>query len=180
MIRRPKLFGPGILAGVILAAGIVSSGGYLGSARQAAQAAAVDLARCRRMVEEIRAYRRLPARVADEEWLASQTTAMIEAAAAQAGLPPDSLVRISPEAPQRLGQSPYQEKPIQVALSNVSSRQLAGLLHGLSCQARSLSPKSIHLTSPRQESAAGAWSAQVVLTYLIYQPSKAQQPGAYP
>ena len=178
MTRRRAL--SGLVLAAALLVGVVYSAVFESSSAAAARAATEDLARCRQMIDRIEGFRRLPARVADAELLASQTTALIEAAAAKAGLPSSSLVRISPQAPQRVGQGPYQEKPIEVLLSGVSMRQVAGLLHELSASATPLRAKSIRLSAPRQEAAAGTWSAQVVLTYLIYQPLKSEPSGVQP
>jgi len=144
--------------------------GYMADRRAAAIVARADLEDSLRDGARIDAIRNRPALAADRERLVSETTALIERAAGAAGIPPDQLVRITPEPPQRLGDSVYKEKPTQVTLKSVSLQQLVTLTHHLVSPSQGLHAKSLRITSLGTEGAAASWAADLVVTYLIYEP----------
>jgi hypothetical protein len=112
--------------------------------------------------------------------MAAEITGLIEQAAQAAGVGPGSLRRITPEAPQRLGDSAYKEKPTLLALDDVTLEQLVRLVHHLVSSQQGLCPKSIRLSAPRKAAADSAWSAEIVLTYLIYDPVQSRETRKQP
>ncbi len=155
---------------VLLAICALWSVRHLTDERAAAQAAARDLADCRRHEERISRLRHRPALAADRERLSAEISAPIERAAKAAGIPTDRLVRISPEPPQRVGETSYKEKPTRVFLKNVSLRKVVTMAHGLMSSEEGLDLESIRLTAPSRDATAGTWSAELVFAYLIYEP----------
>jgi len=170
MMRRGAIF-TAVLAG-LLGLTALWSYQYMASQRAAALAARADLAACRRGAARIAAFRQRPAMAADREQLLSETTSLIEQAAAAAGIPPDKLIRIVPEGPQQLGKTPYKEKPTQITLRGVSLEQLVKFVHPLTGGERGLHAKALRITSHDQGDSAGPWSADLVVSYLIYEPRR--------
>jgi hypothetical protein len=167
-------------AAVLLAGAALWAYGEMSSRRAQASAAQADLADCGRMAQRIRDLRDRPARAAEHEHLAAETTGLVEEAARSAGIAPESLFRIVPEAPRRIGDSAYKEKPTQVLLQKVTVRQLVQLMHRLLSTDVGLRAHSIRLTAPRQETGGETWTAELVLTYLIYDPPRVENQGVRP
>jgi len=140
--------------------------------RAAARSAAGDLVSVREMASRITAYTQMPTVASDHERLAAQTTGLIESAARDARIDPSCLDRIMPEPPRRLGDSAYKEKPTHVLLKNVTLRQLTTLIHSVTAGPHGLAARSIRISAPRPEDTGPLWTAEVALTYLIYDPPK--------
>jgi hypothetical protein len=136
-----------------------------------------ELADCYKMAAQIDGYNhsKQPALAADGELKSSETTALIEQSAKSAGIPQANLAQIFPESPQRLGDSAYKEKPTQVRLENVSLQQLTAMLYALAGNQKPLQAKSIRLAAPRQQETGNLWTAELSLTYLIYDPIKTKE-----
>ncbi len=156
-----------------LLAAVAWSYGHLAEQRRAADLARLDSLEVDRMAAQIRAVRDRPTMADEDERLAEETIGLIEAAARAAAVAPGRLVRITPEPPQRLGDSVYKEKPTAVLLKGVSLRQVVGLVHTLIGGDRGLSAKSIRLSAPRHDDEGELWTAEIVVTYLIYDPPSA-------
>lgn len=148
--------------------------------RRAAEVAQAELAQCLAIAETIEALRQKPALASDRERLAAETTGLISRAAAAAGIPPAQLARIVPDQPQKVGQTAYKEKPTLVVLEDVRLEQIVKMVHALGAGAESLTAKSIRLGPPRQQGRDDLWTAEIVLTYLIYEPAQAPKEGAKP
>ncbi|MFB3891186.1 MAG: hypothetical protein ACE15C_04090 [Phycisphaerae bacterium] len=168
-MKRRKLILMAAL-GVTLLLTAVWSYQYMSGRREAAAAAQRDLADGRRMMGQIELASRMPAMAADRERLATETTSLIEQAARTAGIAPGSLRRISPEAPRRVGETVYKEKPTQVQLQAVSLKELVAFALAISGPQAGLNVDSMRLGIPREAGADGRWTAELVLTYLIYDP----------
>jgi len=158
-----------VLAGLLL---VVVLWAYDGMAtqRRAAHDAAADLIACRRMAGQIAAYSRMPTVADEHERMAARTTGLIESAAKEAAIDPSCLDRIMPEPPRRMGDTAYKEKPTHVLLKNVTLRQLTRLIHTATTGGQGLAACSIRITAPRPEDTGPLWTAEVTLTYLIYDP----------
>ena len=154
----------------LLAAAALWSCGYVADRRRSALTAAESLQECRNLAGTIERIRRRPRKADDAERLSTETTGRIEKAARSAGIAGDRLLRITPEPPQRLGDTVYKEKPTQVLLKNVTLKQLTWFVHALTSGADPLHARSIRLAAPRREDTSQSWSAEIALTYLIYDP----------
>lgn len=158
------------LAVVGLAALAIWSGARLRSARQAALAAAEDVAACQQIAARIAVLRDRPAVAGVQERASAETATRVERAAAAAHITASrSLVSISPEPPRRLGETAYKEAPTQVLLRDVTLRQLVTFLSAVCGEGSGLRPKLLRLSAPRAE-AVDTWSAEVTLCDLIYSP----------
>ena len=170
-MRRQTALLTGVLV-ALLCGTLVWSVGYLSEQRKAANDAHRDLAEIEAMAGQIEAFRKLPAMAAEHERVSDDVTGLIERIATHAGVPPGCLVRITPEPPARLGDTVYKEKPTQVFLKNVTPEQIVRFAHGLVCSGQRLHARSIRLSSPGRDSSGDLWHAELVFTYLIYDPPK--------
>ena len=160
-----------------LGAAAVWSYSFMAAQRDAAAQACEDMADVRRMAGQIEAARQRPTLAAEHERVSDEVTGLIEQAAVKAGVPAGSLIRITPEPPSRLGDTVYKEKPTQVVFRNISLKQLVGLVHRLIGSDQQLEAKSIRITAPNPQDTGDLWNAELVLTYLIYDPPKSPTGG---
>jgi predicted Zn-dependent peptidase len=165
-----------LLALLVLAA--AWSYGMLARSRAAATGARADLEECRRLAAEIEGAAKRPALAAEHERVVTEVTGLVEEAAKFAQIPPEKIERITPEAARRVGDSVYTEKPTQVVLQDVTLKQVVELLHRLAASGRGLTPKSLRIVAPRGEDAGDLWTAELVVTYLIYDPPDTQRGGS--
>jgi hypothetical protein len=167
MPRQPLIL---LVLGIALGAAALASYGVMAGRQAAAETAQADLQACLRDAAAIESLRHRPRLAADHERLATEVTGLVEQAARTAGIAPASLQRITPEAAQRLGDSAYLEKPTLLVLDGVTMEQLVRLIHTLVASQEGLHPKSVRLTAPRLAASDNTWAADVVLTYLLYEP----------
>jgi hypothetical protein len=178
-MKQRSLFIMAVATG-LLAAGAAWSYGHMASQRQAAEAARADLAQCLASAATIETLRQKPALASDQERVAAETTGLVSRAAAAAGITPAQLARIVPDPPQKIGQTAYKEKPTLVVVEDVRLEQIVKMIHTLGAGTEGLTAKSIRLGPPRQQGCDDLWTAEIVLTYLIYDPAQAPKEGAKP
>ena len=140
--------------------------------RAAAVAAGANAAEDQRMLDQIEQIRRRPALAVEREKMAGEITTLIDSAARAAGV--NSRRRISSEKPRRLGDSAYNEKPTQVIWESVTLKQVVDMVLALSSKGAGLNLESVRLSAPR-DSADDLWTAELVLTYLIYEPQASKE-----
>ena len=109
---------------------------------------------------------------AESERGSAEISAPIEGAAKAAGIPADRLVRISPEPARRVGETAYKEKPTRAFLKNVRLKALVATAHALGGPETGLDLKSLRLTAPSRDATEETWSAELLFTYLIYEPQR--------
>lgn len=171
MIPKP-LAAPALVAALLVAA-TVASYVYLDAERTRAGQAREDLAACRDAADGIARLQYGPDLAADGERLASEVTGLVERATKAAQLPQHSLKGIMPAPAQRVGDTPYKEKPTQVVVEKANLRSIVALMHGLASSQPPLEIRSLTLTAARAEDDADAWDAGLSVTYLIYDPPPA-------
>ena len=140
------------------------------SVRDAAMVAGSELRECARLADELRQLKQRPMVAGTEDFASKELSTLVESAAADAGIPASSLLRISPESPYRIGDTAYLQKPTQVQLQQVTLSQLFALLHGLSLPERKLQVQSLRLSAPRRNEAGRDWAVELIVSYLIYSP----------
>ena len=167
MTRRKLILLALLAATLMVAMGLAY--GRLAESRERAAVAAADLEDCARCAEKIEAYRGRPNLASDHQKLDAEIHGLVERSAKGAGLDIQRLVRISHEPPQRFLDTAYKEKPTLVSLKDVTLQQLVTILYGLTGE-QGLLAKSLRLSAPSVDDAGQQWSAELVLTYLIYDP----------
>ena len=170
--RRLVLFG--LLVALM---GIATVWAYDGmvSARRSAVDANDDLVACRRMTAGIESYQKRPVKAAEHVQLATETTGLIEKSAKDASIDLRNLIRITPEPPRRVGDTVYKEKITFVHLKNTTLKQLVALVHNLIGAQQKLQVKTIRIAAPQVDDTGSWWTVELSLTYLIYEPPKAQE-----
>ncbi len=168
-MRRRMTILLGLLA-ALLAVTAVWCCGRMAARRRAATQARDDLAACRQMADLITDLGRRQAVAEERERQSSEVAGPIEQAAREAGVAAGQIVRINPAPPRRIEGTAYKEKPTQVFLKRVPLKAIVATLHTLSQADQPLHPSAIRLTAPNREDTGSQWDAEVVLTYLVYDP----------
>ncbi|NQU74909.1 MAG: hypothetical protein HQ546_01175 [Planctomycetes bacterium] len=158
------------LMGSVLATVVLWRGSTYVESRTAALAAEKDLAACQELAAKIERFNQHPPVATEQEQLADQTNALIESAAKSVGIDAKSLIRITPEPPRRLDDTAYKEKPTHVLLRKVTLEQLVGFIHKMLGVQQGFNAKSIRLSAPEPQDTGPLWTAEITLTYLIYDP----------
>jgi hypothetical protein len=153
------------------------------SSREAAIIAEQDAIQCRHLADDMKRLRSRPTIAGSHEIELTELSRRIEQVANDAGIPVGDLVRISPEASRRLDagvatgasdalaqDASYLEKPTSVLLSGVTLTQLTTFLFNMSTGNAAMDVREMRLSAPRQDEDGDRWSADITLTYLIYNP----------
>jgi len=151
----------------------------LGYLRMNASAAAMlaasrDVDECRKLVAEIATLQQLPQFAALEADSSTVIGQRIEHANKTAQLPAESLIRIQPQAPFRLGNSEYRLWPTRLELKQVTLEQVTTFAHSLVDEERGLTVRDLRLWTTSSESIAGigeTWSAEITLTQVTFSPT---------
>lgn len=146
----------------------------LAAGRQAAQAAAEDLAECQRLADEITRLGTRPQKASLEARSATELAKLVEQSAQAAALPQQALVQIDPQPARRVGETAYREQATRLELRDVTLRQLVTFLHGLSHDDLGMEVSDLRLRAPRDDKSVQptdeTWTAEVTLTHLIFAP----------
>lgn len=171
----------GIL-GALLALLLIAAGWSalrLDDQRAAADAAAYELAECRLIAQRIEALRDQDAIASADDNSAEQEAALvrqIKDAGSAARLPDGWMqaqnVHIQHKPARRVGDSPYKRKPADLDIPGLSLPELAALLHELTYDTP-LTVTDLHLRTPTGLGVSSRWKAVVTVSYLIYDPPKA-------
>ena len=175
MKRRTAILIAGLFLLLWVLAGL--SYGYMVAQRSDARAASQGLTEGMWLMEQAQTLARRPALAVEREKLACETTSLIEAAARSVGISPGSLRRFSHDGARRLGDTVFKEKATQVLLQPVTLRQLVDLAIAIANADAGLNVQTIRLSVPREGGGRDLWTAEVVLTYLIYDPPGKQEPS---
>jgi hypothetical protein len=182
-----------MLVGVTLAAALCGGVAYgaarLVAARDAADAAATDLADCRRLAGTIESRRGtsptgMRSKAAHDGDAGAEVTRRIESAAKSAGLPAGGIERIEP-APVRPvengtagGRDASSEKPTIVQLRGVTLRQTLTFFHAVAGTGRSpLRLSQLRLTAASADDAHDRWAIESTLTYPVHSETVATSAG---
>lgn len=150
-------------------------------AKSTAATAAEDLAQCDQLGLRITALRRRPSLAGSRELQITELAQRLEEAAKSCSIPADGISRISPDAPHRVGDSPYREVATEISLRQVTLRQAISFLHALCSAESGLRARDLRLEVPPDAQALGGpergtvlqntWTLEATLSYLIYAPS---------
>jgi hypothetical protein len=156
--------------GLIVLAAAISSLNWMWQQCEAAQVAADETAACRQLASTIESLRAAPKVASTGDQGIEELGARIKAAMLQAGLSEAALEGVFPQSARRLGDSPYLQKPVALALRGVSLDQLATFLYHLT-EGSALSVRDLRLRTPHSDVARNLWDADATLTCLQYDPS---------
>jgi len=170
--RRLLLWVMAALAGLTVLDALAAM--RLADARANAERQRDNALRCRSLAASIASLRSLPSVAGASEPANDDLARHVEAAAATAGIAKEAVIRIAPEAPRRIGDTPYLEKPAQLTLKQITLLQLAALLRQLTADASGIRATSLRISGPREGENSGHWNCEVTLTYRIYSPPPAR------
>lgn len=166
--QRRLLIYAGIILLLLLVGAVWSLDDML-DARRSARLAARDLAHARALAADIAELRREPA-VAAAEVLGSQRLGeQIETAARRANF--DQRPRgVRPQAPRRVGDTPYLRQPTDIDFRGVALPRVVPFLYHLTHDS-GLEVSALRLRTPPGQDQNPAWDIEATLTYLIYAPA---------
>ncbi len=139
-------------------------------ARADAVAAQSAAARCEATAKRIERIADGPTQASDHVRLANEINEMIETAVVAGKAPRSCIKHIGDEPARRIEGTPYKEQPTSVLLRNVTRPQVAAALHTLLASGSGLHAKSLRLTALQPNDTSDHWNADLVLTYLLYDP----------
>jgi len=168
--RKRELWLIGTMLALLLLT-VLWSYGQMSASKEAVLSAAQDTAQCRHLADRIGQLQHKPSLAGSSELAMTELARLIEQAAAGSEIPGGSLVRITPEAARRIGDSVYKEKPTQVLLRNVTLGQIVRFLHSLTGNDSGLEARQIRLSAPRDQQTGDQWVLEATLGYLIYAPA---------
>lgn len=158
------------LAVLMLAFVTLWSYGQLHKTHAMATTAADDLAACRQLASKIVSLDNRPIMAHSQQIHLNELTRHIEQSTKNAKIAPGSLVRIWPDPPVRVGDTPYQKKSTQVLFRQITLRQIITFLHHVATQDGGPRATHIRLLAPRSNAVGSRWTVETALTYLIYAP----------
>jgi hypothetical protein len=141
-------------------------------ARDRAQSAVDELRACRSLAAQIEVLRHRGGVVGGtREIEVTDLARRIDAARAAAGIADGSVVRIEPQEPRRVGDSPLMEKLTLVLLRQVTVKQCVTFLHAIGTDRSGLEASEVHLTDPAVAGQdAEQWTANITLRNVTYSP----------
>jgi hypothetical protein len=154
----------------LLAVSVLWSYGRYVRAGQRLAKAGQDLAACQLLAARIERIGRQADVAGWEDLQSSELARQVEQACRQASIPSSAIVRIWPEAPQRVGESVYRQQDTRITLKNVTTRQAAAFLYALTEGQSGLWAKSLQLRAQHEQEALDKWTAEAVVSYLVYSP----------
>jgi hypothetical protein len=166
-----------LLYGTVIAAAMVAAllwcAGGLVDAREQATRARADLGVCRQLAARIGQLDRLPRSQSAGPVDPSDLYQHGQQALQQLGVSPDHLVQIAPQTPERLGETAYKQVPTQLLVRDLTLRQLVGFLLAMTSEPSTMSVRSLRLYAPRDSDGGAQWTAELTLSYLVYEPPAA-------
>lgn len=100
----------------------------------------------------------------------------IETAAKEAGMRPEAILSVTPEAPRRIGDSGFEQLNHLVHLQSVNLQQVSSLAESVLRSDSALRVSSIALSAPREPTAQQEfWNVQLTFSRLTASPSVVAQ-----
>lgn len=165
-----------ILAGLVFGTLLLLNGWAwmaFSDARDASIRASENTFKCEDFIQSIHTLQARPSLAQTETIQSAELVRHIEQAVAKVQLPPQALIRVTPDTAQRIGDTPYMEKRTEVQLKDISLSQLVFFLHSLT-QESGLRSTAIRISAPRNADSQNKWIADLTLSYWIYSPKSGQ------
>ena len=168
MQNRVRLYAA-IVIGILFAALPITYGQWQ-SSKQSAVAAASNLERCEQLAAAIKQLRSKPSLANSAQEPISDLAPQLELAASSAKIAAQRLLRIDPESPRRVGDTPFLQVSTHVDIRGATLRELLTMLHSLLSSNPTLRVTFIRLSVPREEIIDERWNVELTLTYFVYSP----------
>jgi len=166
----------GLIALVACASFVAWSSLAKKEAQAAASSASLQLEQSKQYAQQIREGDQAPTRVGDQAIERTLLARLMEHATDQAKIPHNALEHIWPQAPQRVGDSPYVKHSTDLLLRDITLQQTALFLLQLTHADRPLDVDSLRLVAKRQNDGGAPatperWTLEATVSYPIYQPA---------
>lgn len=133
-----------------------------------------DLDDCRSMASQIERLRTGRQRALLKTKPSDELNRKIADWASRVGIPADRLIRIEPQQPSRIGDTPYLQQVTELEIMQTELPKLIELAQASQRDEEGLKVSSMRLSLPRLESDKDGpeqWNIELTLTYLIYSPT---------
>ncbi len=174
-----------ILAGLFaVSMGLLTWSGleYLGK-RQSAQDARENLEKCRILAQQIEQLRGSPTHASLRALPSTELTKLVEEAAKNAQILPNSVQSIAPQSPQRPGKSDYQWHTSEVQLAPLTWGELNRFLQSIALREPSLVASHVRLGTSKTPADGSTtpplperWGIQLRLTQSVFAPITKNSP----
>lgn len=158
------------LAIIVLALFAASSVMKTWSAEKRLQLDRQDLQELQRLLDEMEQVAAAPRVAALELEAPNQILDRINAALTQNNLSPDLLANETPSEPQRIGQSDFKLRRVEIQLNAASIEQIAAFCDALKDESTGSVVRDLQLYDPRQTGSRETWNSQMTLTQVIFSP----------
>ncbi|MCO8121760.1 hypothetical protein NHH03_08430 [Stieleria sp. TO1_6] len=129
-----------------------------------------DLAELRQKLGEIRRVADAPAVVALDLEPADSIVNRIDAALQKADLPPQMLANQTPMQPQRMGQSDFMLRKVDIKLNATSVAKIVAFCDALKDETTGSVVRDLQLYDPQRSGGQETWKSQLTLTQVIFSP----------
>lgn len=130
---------------------------------------------CESMVSDIKKLQNRPGFAALGVDSARTITARAEEAVEKASISSISLARIEPQSALRLRDSDYRLRPTRLQLRKVSLKQVLAFTHAMIDETHGTTIRDLRITASDEPENSDSWTAELVLTQLIFSPSDRPQ-----
>ncbi|MCS7465526.1 hypothetical protein NZK35_02435 [Stieleria sp. ICT_E10.1] len=129
-----------------------------------------DLRELRQKLDEIERVADAPRVAALELEEPNQILDRINAALKQANLSSDLLSNQTPNQPQRIGQTDFKLRRVEIKLNAATVPQIIAFCEALRDEATGSLVRDLQLFDPRQSGSRETWNSQLTLTQIIFSP----------
>lgn len=145
--------------------------------QQSVRDAATSLDQCQLLARQIEVWKQSPTQATLRALTSTELTKVIEAAARNAQIPPNSVLSIAPQPLERVGKTDYQRSTTEVQLAPLAWGEFEGFLQSMATQEPSLVVSHMKLTSPQGAGTSAPlpdlpekWAVQLRLTQAVFAP----------
>ncbi|KAA5541085.1 hypothetical protein FYK55_19525 [Roseiconus nitratireducens] len=167
-LKGKRLLVTGLIACLALAA--VDSVLRARSTAAALRSDREDLRELRTMLAEIEQVADTPTVAALQIESADEILNRINAALAEAGLSPSLLASQTPGQPQRIGQSDFTLRKIEIILNAAAVDQVVAFCDALRDESRGSVVRDLSLYDPQRNGRRETWKSEMILTQMIFSP----------
>ena len=162
---------------ILIGLAIISLGLYAASSVVSAWSASSrldrdrdDLEELRQKLSEIESVSADPRVAALELEAADRIVNRIDAALLKAGLKDTVLANQTPFEPQRIGQTDFKLRRVEIKLNAATVSEIAAFCDALKDESTGSVVRDLQLFSPEQTGSGETWNSQMILTQIIFSP----------
>lgn len=145
--------------------------------QQSARDAETSLEQSQLLARQIEVLKQSPTQATLRALTSTELTKVVEEAAKNSQIPPNSVLSIAPQPPERAGKTDYQRYSSEVLLAPLSWREFEGFLQSIASQEPSLIVSHMKLSGPQgvgtpvsMSDGPEKWGVQLRLTQAVFAP----------